>query len=114
MSGLHAMKSAALDVGARRGFSAQYGGNCISCSGAIAPGDKIFYAPGNEGASGLDCCGDRPDEELTVVQCRDVGLDDEDMTVDVKSVMPHGRTARDACPTCWQIPASNDACGCNA
>jgi hypothetical protein len=91
---------------------AQYRGVCITCGGSVQPGDMIFYAPGNEAPSGLDCCGDRPDEDLIVTQRRDDLAAEDELTVDLASVMPHGRTVRDACPTCWQIPASNGSCGC--
>jgi hypothetical protein len=93
----------------RRAFKAAYAGACTSCSAAILPGDDVFYAPGNEGVSGLDCCGDKPDEDLVVVQRRDTE-DEAQLTVDVAQVLP--RNPRAACPTCWQIPASNGACGC--
>lgn len=106
------MKSATVTPGGRRGFSAQYAGACISCGAAILPGDHLFYAPGNEAPSGLECCGDKDDADLTVVQRRDTE-DDADMTVDVAKVMPRGRTARDACGRCFQVPAANDTCGCD-
>jgi hypothetical protein len=96
---------------ARRTFDARYAGSCASCSAPILPGDNVFYAPGNEAVSGLECCGDRPDEDLVVLQRAD-DHGDEDATVDAAKVMPHGRTARDACQLCWQIPASNGTCGC--
>jgi hypothetical protein len=96
----------------RRSFKASYAGACTSCSAAILPGDDVFYAPGNEGVSGLDCCGDRPDEDLIVVQRRD-SEDEPQMAVDVAQVLPRGKTAASACPTCWQVPASNGECGCH-
>jgi hypothetical protein len=43
------------------------------------------------------------------VQRRDTE-DEAQLTVDVAQVLP--RNPRAACPTCWQIPASNGACGC--
>lgn len=32
----------------------------------------------------------------------------------IASVMPRGKTVRDKCPQCFQIPASNGMCGCDA
>lgn len=102
-----------IDVTGRRAFKAQYPGNCISCGVAILPGDQIFYAPGNEAPSGLGCCGDRPDDELTVVQRRDETESSENPADTIARVMPRGRTARDMCSRCFQIPASNGTCGCD-
>lgn len=96
----------------RKGFPAQYDGACISCGHRILAGDHVFYAPGNESVSGLDCCGDRDDADLTVVQVRDTE-DEAGLTVELAQVMPRGRTARDACPKCWLVPANSGACGCN-
>lgn len=96
----------------RKGFPAQYQGDCVSCSAAILPDDKVFYAPGNERVSGVDCCGDKDDADLTVVQARDT--EDEGLTVELAQVMPRGRSARDACPKCWLVPAANGTCGCFA
>lgn len=98
--------------GQRRSFVAQYAGGCASCGVGILPGDQIFYAPGNEAASGLECCGDKDDADLVVVQRRDTE-DEPNMTVDPASVMPRGRTARDVHRACGQIPASNGTCGCD-
>lgn len=95
----------------RKGFPAQYDGACISCSHRILAGDHVFYAPGNEGVSGLDCCGDKDDADLVVVQLRDTE-DEANLTVDASQVMPRGRTVQDRCDRCFQIPASNGACGC--
>lgn len=96
----------------RRSFPAQYAGYCASCGAAVLPGDDLFYAPGNEAPSGLDCCGDKDNADLIVTQRRDTE-DDADMTVDAAKVMPHGRTARDMCSQCFQIPAANSSCGCD-
>ena len=96
----------------RRAFKAQYAGACTSCSTAIFPGDDVFYAPGNEGVSGLDCCGDKDDADLIVVQRRDTE-DEAQLTVDIAQVLPRGRTRADMCPTCFQIRSSNNTCGCS-
>jgi hypothetical protein len=101
-----------MSTATRRSFQAKYDGTCGTCPAPIAIGDGVFYAtPGAALVSGLDCCGDRPDEDLVTVQHAEEP--DEDLTVDVAKVMPRGRTARDACPTCWQVPASNGTCGCS-
>lgn len=98
----------------RRSFPAQYAGTCATCAAAILPGDALFYAPGNEAASGVDCCGDKDDLDLMAVQRHDDGGEGGDLTVDAATVMPRGRTARDACGRCFLVPASNGACGCDA
>ena len=42
--------------------------------------------------------------------------DDEDIEgrdlVPLSQVMPAGRSKRDLCPRCFQIPATNGVCGC--
>lgn len=98
----------------RKGFPAQFGGDCVSCGDGILPGDRVFYAPGNERVSGVDCCGDKDDADLVVVQVRDdSGEDDESPVEAIARVLPRGRTARDACPKCFQVPANNGTCGCD-
>ncbi len=97
----------------RKGFPAQYDGACISCGHRVLAGDHVFYAPGNESVSGLDCCGDKNDADLTVVQQRDTEDEPNVTYVDITTVMPRGRTARDACRTCFQVPANNGVCGCD-
>lgn len=100
----------------RRTFTAAFAGSCTSCAAAILPGDAVFYAAGNEGVSGADCCGDRADADLVVTHSsaeHDTEDDTEDdLTVDIGKVMPRGRTAADACPRCRIIPSSNGACDC--
>ena len=96
----------------RRMFMASQASGCATCIADILPGDAIFYGPGNEAASGMDCCGDKPDADPAVTQRPD-DAGDEDLTVDPRKVTPRGRTARDRCPTCFQIPATNGACGCD-
>ncbi|MET7395595.1 hypothetical protein ABZS66_19105 [Dactylosporangium sp. NPDC005572] len=92
----------AVQVGARRAFVAQHPGACGSCATTVEPGDLLFNVPGNETPSGLDCCGDRPDEDLTVLQRSDEGLSvDEDPQAAIARVLPRGKTGRDACPKCW-------------
>lgn len=100
----------------RRTFTAQFNSTCTSCGAAILSGDLIFYAPGHENASGLDCCGEREDADLLVTQRPDEGLavDDEDPVEAIARVMPRNRTARDACGVCWLIPAANGTCGCDS
>jgi hypothetical protein len=99
----------------RRSFPANYAGACGTCPAPISVGDRVFYATqGSEHVSGLDCCGDRPDDDLAPARRADDGLtaDDETPADAIARVMPRGRTARDACGTCWQIPSTNGSCGC--
>lgn len=105
-----------MSTATRRGFIGKYDGTCATCTAPIAAGDEVFQAPGNEGYSGLQCCGDRGDDELVAHQRADDNLtvDDEDPADAIAQVMPRNRTARDACPKCWIIPAANGACNCDA
>ena len=105
-----------MSTAVRRSFAANYEGSCGTCPATIAVGDAIFYPqPGSVLVSGIDCCGDRPDEDLapTVRGDETLALDDEDAVVAIARVMPRGRTAADACETCFQIRSSNGTCGCN-
>lgn len=96
----------------RRTWVAAYDTSCATCPARIATGDLYFIAPGGSTASGMDCCGDRDDADLVVHERAD-DSSDEGLTVDASQVMPRGRTARDACGRCWQVPANNGACGCH-
>lgn len=99
----------------RRTWVAAYDSSCATCTARIAPGDLYFIAPGGQTASGLDCCGDRDDADLVVTQrAEEDGGDDESPVTAIARVMPRGRTVGDACPKCWQVPASNGTCGCVA
>lgn len=100
----------------RRGFPAQFGGDCVSCGDGILPGDRVFYAPGNERVSGIDCCGDKDDADLVVVQRHDdsLSVDEDDAATVIARTLPRGKTAADRCGTCWQIPANNGTCGCDS
>lgn len=101
----------------RRTFSAAYAGSCTSCAAAILPGDAVFYATGNEGVSGADCCGDRADADLVVTHRsaeHETYVEDELVLnpTEFAKVLPRGRTATDACPRCHIIPSSSGACDC--
>lgn len=99
----------------RRSWVAAYDTSCATCPASISPGDLYFIAPGGSAASGMDCCGDRDDAELLVHQRADDSGDEDESAVDtIARVMPRGRTARDACPKCWTVPANNGTCGCHA
>lgn len=105
-----------MSTAVRRSFAAHYEGSCGTCPATIAVGDAVFYPqPGSALVSGLDCCGDRPDEDLapTVRADDHLALDDEDAVVAIARVLPRGRDRADMCDRCWQIPANNGACGCD-
>lgn len=82
-------------------FPATHVGRCSSCGDPFDVGANIFYDH-NDQVVGLDCCGaddaERGSEESAVTP--------------VDKVMPRGKTAKDRCETCFQVPASNGVCGC--
>lgn len=99
----------------RRGFNAEFDGRCATCAGPIIPGDSIFYAPDSDAPSGMNCCGERSDEELAVYQNRDdsLSVDEDDPATNIARTLPRGKTAADKCGKCWQIPSSSGVCGCD-
>lgn len=97
-------------AGGQRSFTVSTAISCGTCAAPILPGDAGFRPAGSEAISGLDCCGDRDDTELTAPAHAEP-IDAED-TVAAEQVMPRGRTAADACPRCFIVPASNNTCGC--
>jgi len=99
----------------RRSWVAVHDTACGTCAGRIVPGDRFFFAAGGDVASGLDCCGDRPDSDLLPTVRSDEGLsvDEDDPSTVIARTLPRGKTAADACPRCWQIPSSSGTCGCD-
>jgi hypothetical protein len=96
---VRAVQASIREVGFQpRVFTAQYPGTCGGCGSEIDAGDLVFYD--GDTLVGDACC---------------AGADD--LSVEAKStiaqVMPRGKTAKDKCPRCFQIPASNGACGCD-
>lgn len=83
-------------------FPAAYPGRCRNCNELFAVGDEIFYAGNEDTVTGWDCCGaeDEPRPESS--------------TTPGDRVMPRGKTVQDRCERCFQIPASNGMCGCDA
>jgi ribosomal protein S27E len=82
------------------GFAAKFAGRCGSCGQRFEPGDEVFYDQADT-MIGMDCCGDRLSDPS--------GSD----LIAREPVMPRGKVARDKCPHCFQIPASNGVCGCH-
>lgn len=66
-------------------FPAQHRQRCGECQMMIEIGDQVSYNDGK--IVGLDCC---------------AGLGHPDL----KGLIPHGKTAKDACKTCFIIHAS--------
>lgn len=78
-------------------LSAQFAGRCTTCGQPFEVGASIFYTD-DDALAGWECCG--IDEPAAVVP------------EETARVMPRGKTARDACGLCFQVPASNGMCGC--
>lgn len=82
-------------------FTAKYAGRCRNCGEIFEPGAEVFYAPDEDTVTGWECCGEQDDPRPAVSEA-----------TPVDAVMPRGKTVRDKCPACFQIPASNGVCGC--
>jgi hypothetical protein len=102
----------------RRYFTARYRSLCSSCKALIEPPDKAFYAFDDSNmVIGDICCGSLSDTDLIELLPNRNGPEstpDVDRDIDPATVMPRGRTARDMCLRCFQIPSSNGDCGCDA
>jgi hypothetical protein len=81
-------------------FPASYVGRCTNCNEILNPGDEVYY-DGSDSLTGWDCCG-ATDEARNTPE-----------TSTIERVMPRGRTAKDRCGTCFQIPSTNGVCGCD-
>jgi hypothetical protein len=82
-------------------FEAKFAGRCGPCGQPFAEGDQVFYND-DDTLVGAECCGN-PDEPRT----------DLSRTEPRIPVMPRGKTAKDRCDGCFQIPAANGVCGCS-
>lgn len=84
-------------------FPAAYAGRCRSCGTVFEPGTEVFYGRGEDTVTVWECCGDDDGRALTQAERIPLGR-----------VLPHGKSKRDMCGRCFQIPASNGACGCDS
>lgn len=83
-----------------RAFPALFDGRCSGCGSPFERGSMVFYSA-EEGILLLDsCCGE------------DVQLPEERRATE-PDVMPRGKTKKDRCNKCFQVPASNGVCGCD-
>lgn len=84
---------------AKTTFLSRFTLHCESCGEDHPPGIEVYYDRDNR-LRPVDCEQELPDPEI-------------DQTEDKKiQVMPRGRTVKDRCMKCFQIPASNGVCGC--
>jgi hypothetical protein len=81
-------------------FPASFPGRCGVCGEIYGPGDEVYFSMPEDILTGWECCGeaDEPRAEREKVPV---------------PVMPRGKTAKDKCPRCFQVPASNGVCGCD-
>lgn len=82
-------------------ITAQYDGRCGPCGQPFKVGDAVFYDD-DDALVGVECCGN-PDEPRANI----------DGTIPRIEVMPRGRTVKDRCDRCFQIPATSGICGCD-
>jgi hypothetical protein len=83
------------------GFPASYAGRCGNCGENFGPGTQVTYAQPDDLLIGMECCGEL-EEPVSA----------ESQVTPADKVMPRGKSARDRCDRCFQIPASNGVCGC--
>lgn len=84
-------------------FPAAYPGRCGGCNEPFAALDDVFFAQPEGVLMAWECCGpgEVPAPAVSSVTPAD-------------KVMPRGKTVLDRCERCFQIPASNGMCGCDA
>ena len=83
-------------------FKAKFTGKCGNCGEPFEVDDEVRYD--RTTLVGTTCCTiDAPSEGDTFNHSRDPAI----------RVMPHGKTKRDMCLKCFQIPSSNGSCGCD-
>ena len=84
-------------------FAAQHPGRCSNCSQAFGSGDRVYFTA-DDTLMGAECCdGVEVDESGSSSTSR----------VSTITVMPRNKTIKDRCSRCFQIPASNNVCGCD-
>lgn len=86
------------------GFRARYPGRCAACGQGFSEGDLVSYTE-DDTLIGRECCaGTELDEpELSPASSRST----------IIQTMPRNRTIKDRCSRCFQIPSSNNTCGCD-
>lgn len=86
-------------------FPARYPGLCIPCGDPIKVGESITNHP-EHGYIHEKCTDVQPAESN--------GADFDSFTRGRApiAVLPRGKTTKDRCNGCFQVPASNGACGC--
>lgn len=81
-------------------FPARYAGRCGNCNELFAPDAEVFYSA-EDALVAWECCGEQDETRPGTSE-----------VTPVDKVMPRGKTVRDRCGECFQIPASNGVCGC--
>lgn len=87
---------------------AKYNGLCVPCGEDINQGDPITLHP-DAGYVHEDCAEDVG--KVAESNGADFNPRDRGRAPGI-AVMPRGRTTKDRCDRCFQVPASNGACGC--
>lgn len=85
-------------------FRARFSGHCDICDSEIDAGDFIVGHP--EARFIHEDCAQDADR---VPQTPRTGRPARDPVPDT---LPRGKTAKDRCDMCFQVPASNGTCGC--
>ena len=83
-------------------FPARYAGRCSSCGELFGPGEAVAYAE-DDSLVGQDCCGGSGEATAS-----------EPAVDNLARVMPRGKSVRDRCGTCFQIPSTTGVCGCDS
>lgn len=88
-------------------FPARYSSRCNPCDEEIKPGEFILMHP-DAGAVHEECF----DDVNQPVQSNGAAFDSFNRGRPPIPVLPRGKTSKDRCNKCFQVPASNGECGC--
>lgn len=86
-------------------FQAKYDGRCPVCENPINKGDNVSMVDSDRGRITIH------EEHM---QDGEIHVETGTKGDHTTGVMPRGRSATDRCGRCFQVPANNGACGCDA
>lgn len=84
-------------------FKAKYDGRCPSCDEPISIGEDVSMVDSDRG---------RITVHAQHVEDGEIHVETSARPDPITSTMPRGKTVRDRCNRCFQVPASNGVCGC--
>jgi hypothetical protein len=91
-------------------FQAKYKSLCLPCDEDIQSGEYVTNHP--EHGWIHEECVHVADTIVMVSESNGAAFDSFNRGRAPVAILPRGKTAKDRCNTCFQVPASNGVCGC--